>query len=369
MAEQDPLSTSVEAVSIWQAVHRELRRALLSYADLMPPTLIQMGKHALAGKGKGKVTTDPPPLEPGDVAISKVPRWPLCVILSYQAASQVGHKDMWAEAVPAAVAVEIAMAAADLLDEIADEDPSPVVEQYGQGQALNTANLMLVMAQQILLRHAREEEGGGDRALAALAALQEMLVRAAVGQHLDMLYDRMAAREVTPEMSVRMTELKAGALISGACRIGAIMSGAEEEVVDLLTRFGRELGGIAQLQNDIQDVLPRDAAHEAANLPERKTDVRLRKRTVPIVFTLRDDSPEPNALQRAFSQPASEPVDEEVLRHAIVDAGGVQFARLLIDVHRENIGQIVQELEALRPGASRILAPLFYEHDEPQDNA
>ena len=58
-------------------------------------------------------------------------------------------------------------------------------------------------------------------------------------------------------MSVQMTELKAGALMSGAMRMGAVMSGADETLVDLLAGIGKDLGCIAQLVNDMQDVLPR----------------------------------------------------------------------------------------------------------------
>jgi hypothetical protein len=52
-------------------------------------------------------------------------------------------------------------------------------------------------------------------------------------------------------------------------------------------------------------------------------------------------------------------VDEEALRRAVVDAGGVQFAQLVMQVHRENCKQIIEELEALRPGARDVLAPLL----------
>jgi geranylgeranyl pyrophosphate synthase len=222
---------------------------------------------------------------------------------------------------------------------------------------------MLVMSQQVLLRAAR---GGNDRYLSALAALQEMLVEAAVGQHLDMLYDRMPADEVTLEMSADVTAKKAGALIAGAWRVGAVLSGAEQPVVDLLTRLGREIGGFAQLSNDLEAVLPVDISADEAILMEEgappgpKTDLRLRKRTLPVVFTLRDEGEAPNPLQRAFSDPAyAESVDEAILRRAIVEAGGVQFAQLVMEVHAQTIVQLLSELEAFRPGATETLAYLL----------
>ncbi|HEX8598021.1 MAG TPA: polyprenyl synthetase family protein [Chloroflexia bacterium] len=355
------MSSESEIRQFLEATDEHLTAALLDYASLMPVSLINIGKLALSAPGK--VMSAVPQIQRTGVSVpSPLPRWPLYVIEAHRAGSAY-TADAWGEALPGAVAVEIAMSAADLLDELADEDPSPVVERYGPGQALNTGNLMLVMSQQVLLRAA---QGGNERYLAALTALQEMLVEAAVGQHLDMLYDRMAPDEVTLEMSADVTAKKAGALIAGAWRVGAVLSGAEEPVVDLLARLGREIGGFAQLSNDLEAVLPLDiSANDVALMEEGgpaglKTDLRLRKRTLPVVFTLRDEAEAPNSLQRAFSDlDYAATIDEDALRRAIVEAGGVQFAQLVMEVHAQNIMQLLGELEALRPGASEALAYLL----------
>ena len=208
MTPPDPAdyNSTVDHFSLVSSVYDELKRVLLSYSDLMAPRLIEMGKAALSVRGKVMSTS-----LSGDPALVRAPRWPLMVALSYQAAAAPEDRESWQRVVPAAAAVEIAMAAADLLDEIADQDPSPLVERYGPGQALNTANLMLVMAQQTLARAALDR--GGDLSLASLEALQNMLVEAAVGQHLDMLYETMPPTDVTVEMSNAMTQMKAGALM------------------------------------------------------------------------------------------------------------------------------------------------------------
>lgn len=336
---------------ITQSVNDKLREALLDYAELMPMSLVTMGKKALNAPGKSlnaELSFDEEGWRP--------PRWPLLVILSYQAALPAAERATWEKALPGAAAVEIAMSAADLLDEIADDDPSPIVLEYGVAQALNTGNLMLVIAQRTLQKAAVEPDG--DRALKALGALQEMLVEAAVGQHLDMTYESMEIAEVTPEMSLKMTEHKAGALMAGACRVGALMAGAEAQVEGLITKIGREMGGIAQLLNDIQDVLPQGIASDGEQA-KHKTDLRMRKRTLPIVFTLRDESEELNSLQKAFASAGDVSIDEEELRRTVVEKGGVQFAQLVLQVHKERCLELLAELEALRPGAGQVLAPLL----------
>lgn len=358
------MSSQSEIRQFLEATDEQLTAALLEYAALMPLSLVTIGKLALSAPGK--VMSAVPLMQQASPSLpSPLPRWPLYVIEAFRVGSQAGGAD-WREALPGAVAVELAMTAADLLDELTDDDPSPVIARYSPGQALNAGSLMLVMSQQVLLKAA--QSSGNARYLAALAALQEMLVEAAVGQHLDMLYDRMAPDEVTLEMSADVTAKKAGALIAGAWRVGALISGADAPTVDLLTTLGREIGGIAQLSNDLQDVLPLDITLDAAvglsdgPPPERKTDLRLHKRTLPIVFTLRDDGDEPNPVQRAFRDPGyAATADEEALRRAVLEAGGVRFAQLVMEVHAQNIRRLLAELEELRPGVSEMLAYLLPE--------
>jgi geranylgeranyl pyrophosphate synthase len=341
------------------ATRQELERLLLEYADVLPPAVIDMGKIALSAPGKVMAH-----LRGEEAEREKPARWPIFVLLSYLAAASDGDRDHWERAVPGACAVEIAMAAADLIDEWTDGDRSELLEGYGPGQAINTANLMLVMAQRVLARDAMA--GGGERSLAALEALQGMLVEAAVGQHLDMLHSGGDIWGVALKTSARITSLKAGALIGGACRVGALLSGADEAVVEAVTRWGREVGSIAQIENDINDVLP-EGMRESKE-PEGKTDIARRKPTMPIVFTLRAEEGEPNALQRAYSEPVGTPADEDALRRSIVEAGGVQFGQLIINVHRENALNALSDLDALRPGASALLKPIMGTAKTPEAN-
>jgi geranylgeranyl pyrophosphate synthase len=119
------------------------------------------------------------------------------------------------------------------------------------------------------------------------------------------------------------------------------------------------LGGIAQITNDMRDVLPQEGADDAGNGEEAiikpKTDIQRRKRTLPIVYTLREESDDPNPLQKAFSAPAGEDEDEESLRQAIVDAGGLDFANRVLELYQEDADEILAELEKLSPGAAEEL--------------
>ena len=124
-----------------------LKAILLRYAGVLTPSLIAIGKAALGTQGKvmsWRVLRDAG-------AEAHTPFWPLFVIRAYRAALPAGERHTWRKALPAAIAVEIMAAATDIIDEWSDGDPSVVIEKYGAGQALNAANLMLIMSQQVLL--------------------------------------------------------------------------------------------------------------------------------------------------------------------------------------------------------------------------
>lgn len=325
------------------AVDTALKGALTRYSGLLPPTLIRIGKTALGAPGKvlhwqalASEGGSPP-----------IPNWPLITLAGYRASLQPDERGTWRRALPAAVSVEIMVAATDLIDEWSDGDPSAVIDEFGAGQALNAASLMLVMSQQVLLWTARESD---ERALLAMGTLQDLLVEAAVGQHLDMLYEGMGVRDVTPDMSGEMGEMKAGALLSGALKMGGLMAGAPPDVLALLERFGKRVGGMAQTANDLRDVLPGgDSSLSTGAGP--KTDIRRRKRTLPIVYALRDEGDKPNPLQQAFSAPPLDDEDEEALRRAVQDAGGIDFAYAALEWYRQDAAEALVELDTLRPGA------------------
>src|SRR5207247_1950874 len=122
MSRPDSLHTGLDMAALIRAVDQELTSTLLRYSGSLPMSLITAGKFALAAPGKVMAVSQTGGQDPDP---DNLPRWPLLVLLSCQAASPPGSPDAWRQALPAAVAVEIAMAAADILDELVDDDPSP----------------------------------------------------------------------------------------------------------------------------------------------------------------------------------------------------------------------------------------------------
>jgi heptaprenyl diphosphate synthase len=72
---------------------------------------------------------------------------------------------------------------------------------------------------------------------------------------------------------------KTGSLVAVSCRFGAMMSGADETVVDVLTQYGERLGVAFQLADDVLDIA--SDSHESGKTPG--TDLREGIPTMPVL--------------------------------------------------------------------------------------
>ena len=88
---------------------------------------------------------------------------------------------------------------------------------------------------------------------------------------------------------------KTGALISAAARCGAIIADAEAEELDALTEYGRNLGLLFQITDDLLDVTA--SASEMGKTPGK--DARAQKATYPALRGVESTRAETQAVHRA----------------------------------------------------------------------
>ncbi len=106
---------------------------------------------------------------------------------------------------------------------------------------------------------------------------------------------------------------KTGSLIATSGRFGALMSGAPEATVDVLTRFGERIGVAFQLSDDILDV----ASDSDASGKIPGTDLREGVATLPVLHAMHGastSSPEDQRLQELLSADLN---DEDRLTEAL----------------------------------------------------
>lgn len=178
-------------------------------------------------------------------------------------------------AVPAAAALELFVAALDVLDDIEDGDTEyALLSANGQAQVTNAATALLMLAP---LAIARSRSRGIDELTIARAmqAMAEAGTKACCGQHKDLEYEHSSS--VSERNYLNMIRKKSATLVECAARLGAILAGADGPTTDSLGRFGQCLGMAAQITNDA----------EAIGLASsRKGDITSRKKTLPVIFAM-----------------------------------------------------------------------------------
>ena len=104
---------------------------------------------------------------------------------------------------------------------------------------------------------------------------------------------------------------KTASLISASARYGAMISGASEEIMDALTKFGEEIGTVFQLADDIIDIA--SDSKESGKTPG--TDLREGVPTLVTLFILESNDPADADLKKLLSAPIT---DEAVVAETIL---------------------------------------------------
>lgn len=257
--------------------------------------------------------------------------WPLSVVSACTAAAGDWRRAVW----PAA-AVECAIVAADLFDDVADGEADEFAARFGRGELVTAAAGLLALAGDAVLR---ATEDGVDAALAVKLgrALGSDLALAASGQISGL---RGGESPVEPVITAyQLAAGKSGPLGALAFGLGALAAGASESAVALYRTFGWHLAVRSQLFNDARDVMP--------DGPSRKRDVVDGVVTVPLVFTNCQGAPKglnPEAL--------AEWEAEE--RRRVVDEGGIVVAELLANAERLRAEEALDRLAGIGHDVSAL---------------
>ena len=159
----------------------------------------------------------------------------------------------------------------DIIDGDVERRHEPTVwKKYGVGPALIAGDALSTLAFQLLLEEPTRERVRAARHLAD--ATQAMIV----GQAEDVASEDQPS--LTVEECLRMEAGKTGALLACAASIGAVLAGADDDVVDALSSYGDHLGLAFQAVDDLLGVW----GEPAVTGKPVGNDLRLRKKTLPI---------------------------------------------------------------------------------------
>ncbi|MEV0700993.1 polyprenyl synthetase family protein [Saccharopolyspora sp. NPDC050389] len=223
--------------------------------------------------------------------------------------------------VAAAAAVELVHNFSLLHDDVMDGDTSrrhrPTAwTVFGKPAALLAGDALLTLSTEILLESPSRHAAAAAR---SLSAATRVLI---AGQAADLDFERRAV--VGLDECLRMAHDKTAALLACASSIGALFVGAPRETVARLHAFGTELGMAFQL---VDDLLGLWGDPEVTGKPVL-SDLRTRKKSVPVVHALSSGTAAGDRLQRLYAQ--AEPLTEDQLHEAaemVQRAGSAEWTR------------------------------------------
>jgi geranylgeranyl diphosphate synthase, type I len=281
--------------------------------DLVGPAIAQAVDRlspevrAVAAYHLGLADAEGRPLAPGGGA-GKALR-PALALLSARAAGGGPERG-----VPPAAAVELVHNFSLLHDDIMDGD----IERrhrptawtvFGVGAAILAGDALLTLAQDLLL----ETPPYGLWAARCLSAAVQRLI---AGQGADLAFERRS--DVKVDECLTMAGDKTAALMACACSIGAVYVGAPASLAMSLAGFGAHMGLAFQLTDDLLGIW---GAPEVTGKPVM-SDLRSRKKSMPVVAAMTSGSDEGRELAELFAEPHALTEDEVARAAWLVEAAG-----------------------------------------------
>jgi geranylgeranyl diphosphate synthase, type I len=235
---------------------------------------------------------------------------PLLCLLCCEAA---GGRAM--QALPAAAAVELIHNFSLVHDDIQDgsrfrRGRAAVWAIWGPAHAINVGDGLFVLARLALHRL-------GDRGVpfarwqSAALALDQACLALCEGQYTDMAFeDRL---EVDLDQYLWMIRHKTARLLATSAQLGAIVASDNEDLAALYYRFGQQLGMAFQIQDDILGAW----GEEAITGKSSATDIRDKKKTLPVVYALNHPHEREAASQLHALYGQEGPLDETAVKQAL----------------------------------------------------
>ncbi|MFI9387059.1 family 2 encapsulin nanocompartment cargo protein polyprenyl transferase [Kutzneria sp. NPDC052558] len=221
-----------------------------------------------------------------------------------------------ADAIPAAVAVELAHNFSLLHDDVMDRDRTRRHQPtawtvFGTSEAILAGDALLAQAS-----HTLAPAGG-----TAVQWLNDAVIELCQGQAQDLAFERRT--DVVLDECVMMAQRKTSALLEVSCALGALAGGADEATVHLMRAFGRHLGLAFQLVDDLLGIW---GSPSQTGKPAH-SDLANRKKSLPVVAALTSKTPHGHALGQLYLTPAPPNTDDlGYLADLVEKAGGREWA-------------------------------------------
>jgi len=250
-------------------------------------------------------------------------------------ASGLSFNAQYSSLIPFAAAVELIHNFTLIHDDIMDNDDFrrgvPTVHKlWGVPLAITAGDLLFAKSFEVPIKdYLNNKNIPEEQVLKATLELSAATSIVAEGQALDMMFEK---REMVSEKEyLEMIYKKTSALIEASAKIGAILAGADEESVNAMAIYGRNIGMAFQLKDDLLGIYGRE---EITGKPVF-SDLREGKKTLLVIRSLERGSSElKEALLKVLGKKDAprqeyEKVAQLMKKEGIKDDVEIEAARLM----------------------------------------
>ncbi|MFZ2071387.1 MAG: polyprenyl synthetase family protein [Halobacteriota archaeon] len=206
--------------------------------------------------------------------------------------------------------------------------------KFGENIALLTGDLLEAYGEEVLANSTFKDEYVKN----ALRKYAEIVKNVGYGQILDMMSEQK--RRITEAEIIMIHKLKTATYtIEGPLQIGAMLAGAEDKDLLIMSDYGTPLGLAFQIQDDILGLF---GAEEQIGKPVG-SDIREGKKTLLILRALRNCNEAEKEIVTGALGNEHVTIDEiEVIRAIVRETGSLEYSKRLV---REKTEQAIQAIE------------------------
>jgi len=249
----------------------------------------------------------------------------------------------WKSALPAAAAIELIHNFSLVHDDIEDNSETrrgrPTIwKRWGIAKAINLGDAIFVLSR--LSSYRLQNTGlSPERILAISNVMDNACLELTIGQQMDLEFEELATVDL--DTYLRMIRGKTAALVAASTKSGAIVAGAQDEIVDTLSTYGHHLGLAFQIRDDILGIW----GESARTGKSTGDDLRSRKKTLPILFGL-------NQSQEFKKLWDTEKVDETTLhnmRRTLEASTALKYTNEKAEIHTQSALDALAAIDGVDP--------------------
>ncbi len=222
--------------------------------------------------------------------------------------------------------MQLFLAAGDVFDDIEDLDnPKSIVAKYGLGLATNVATTLLILAE-IELTHITSDENNHNIVPELINDVNEYFKNACIGQHLDISSNLLD--NISENYYLDIVNMKSASQFECACKLGAMIATNNQELINLLCQYGRNIGNAMQLGNDIEGVVS-------------KKDILQRKVSLPVIYALSHAAVEERETIRGNFKKVQPAFNPNEIQDLLFRTGAVHYTILKMEHFKQQAKEAV----------------------------